>query len=235
MWVPAMVLSDGCDSKGNMKVVVDLKANATVDCFQTEVLYRYKDIEETQSPSNSKDQEMSSVAGEVPTVHDMIDLVYLHDASVLFNLVMRFKQNQIYTKAGAILIALNPYKVIRNWLGYEFDIYDGQVMKLYRQNKKETGLELPPHVFEVAQYAYSTLIEKNESQSVVISGESGAGKTETAKLIMKFLANASVDVKTESNEGDKKPTGAVEDVILESNPILEAFGNAKTMRNDNSR
>jgi myosin heavy subunit len=166
------------------------------------------------------------------TVHDMIDLVYLNDASVLYNVIVRFHQEQIYTKAGSVLIAMNPYKLISNWNGNDsLEIYDKSVMHLYRS--WNDSVKLPPHVFEVAQKAYSSLLSKQENQSVVISGESGAGKTEHAKLIMRFLAAASLELRAVGGEVTKDVS--VEDVILKSNPILEAFGNAKTAKNDNSR
>ncbi len=180
--------------------------------------------------------------------NDMIELPFLNDASVLFNIMMRFREDKIYTKAGEILVAINPYKSISKWEGKDLPIYSPKVMKVYR-DQSHTDNPLPPHVFEIAQRAYMQCqdVINGGSQSVIISGESGAGKTETAKLIMGFLASTSMDTATSGNNTDHNGDGSVilegssisstsnvEEVILKSNPVLEAFGNSKTSRNDNS-
>ncbi|XP_071481715.1 myosin-VIIa-like [Diadema antillarum] len=160
-----------------------------------------------------------SVAQKLRTMHissingveDMIMLGDLHEAGILRNLHMRYKQNLIYTYTGTILVAVNPYQVL--------PIYMREQIEAYRD--KRIG-ELSPHIFAIADNAYYRMLRGLRDQCVIISGESGAGKTESAKLILQFLAAVSGQ------------HSWIEQQIIESNPIMEAFGNAKTIRNDNS-
>ncbi|KAL0459434.1 UNVERIFIED_CONTAM: Myosin-11 [Sesamum latifolium] len=135
-------------------------------------------------------------------VDDMTKLSYLHEPGVLQNLATRYQLNEIYTYTGGILIAINPFQRLPH-------LYDTHMMEQY---KGAPFGELSPHVFAIADMAYS--------------GESGAGKTETTKMLMRYLAYL----------GGRKGTEGrtVEQQVLESNPVLEAFGNAKTVRNNNS-
>ncbi|KFK29930.1 hypothetical protein AALP_AA7G196700 [Arabis alpina] len=149
-------------------------------------------------------------------VDDMTKLTYLHEAGVLYNLQRRYALNDIYTYTGSILIAVNPFKKLPH-------LYNGYMMEQY---KGAPFGELSPHVFAVSEVAYRAMIDDGQSQSILVSGESGAGKTETTKLIMQYLTF----VGGRAAEDDR----SVEQQVLESNPLLEAFGNAKTVRNDNS-
>uniref|UniRef100_A0A1J3FM19 Myosin-15 n=1 Tax=Noccaea caerulescens TaxID=107243 RepID=A0A1J3FM19_NOCCA len=149
-------------------------------------------------------------------VDDMTKLTYLHEAGVLYNLQRRYALNDIYTYTGSILIAVNPFKRLPH-------LYNGYMMEQY---KGAPFGELSPHVFAVSEVAYRAMIDDSRSQSILVSGESGAGKTETTKLIMQYLTF----VGGRAAEDDI----SVEQKVLESNPLLEAFGNAKTVRNDNS-
>ncbi|CAH8320959.1 unnamed protein product [Eruca vesicaria subsp. sativa] len=149
-------------------------------------------------------------------VDDMTKLTYLHEAGVLYNLQRRYALNDIYTYTGSILIAVNPFKKLPH-------LYNGYMMEQY---KGAPFGELSPHVFAVSEVAYRAMIEDGRSQSILVSGESGAGKTETTKLIMQYLTY----VGGRAAEDNR----SVEQQVLESNPLLEAFGNAKTVRNDNS-
>nr|GLL30727.1 myosin-11-like [Ipomoea trifida] len=149
-------------------------------------------------------------------VDDMTKLSYLHEPGVLQNLKSRYQLNEIYTYTGSILIAINPFQKLPH-------IYDIHMMEQYRGS----GLgELSPHVFAIADVAFRAMMNEGKSNSILVSGESGAGKTETTKMLMRYLAYL----------GGRKGTEGrtVEQQVLESNPVLEAFGNAKTVRNNNS-
>ncbi|KAJ0705635.1 putative myosin ATPase [Helianthus annuus] len=149
-------------------------------------------------------------------VDDMTRLSYLHEPGVLQNLATRYELNEIYTYTGNILIAINPFQRLPH-------LYDTHMMEQY----KGAGFgELSPHVFAVADVAYRAMINEGKSNSILVSGESGAGKTETTKMLMRYLAYLG------GRSGVEGRT--VEQQVLESNPVLEAFGNAKTVRNNNS-
>ncbi|KAL2535753.1 Myosin-11 [Forsythia ovata] len=149
-------------------------------------------------------------------VDDMTKLSYLHEPGVLQNLASRYQLNEIYTYTGSILIAINPFQRLPH-------LYDGHMMEQY---KGAPFGELSPHVFAIADVAFRAMMTEGKSNSILVSGESGAGKTETTKMLMRYLAYL----------GGRKGTEGrtVEQQVLESNPVLEAFGNAKTVRNNNS-
>ncbi|XP_041849279.1 unconventional myosin-VIIa-like [Melanotaenia boesemani] len=149
----------------------------------------------------------------VEGVDDMIKLGDMTEAGLLRNLLLRYKQGTIYTYISSVLVAVNPYQ--------EFPIYSGEQMKLYRCRRLG---ELPPHIFAIAESCYFNMTRHHRNQCCIISGESGAGKTESTKLILQYFAAISGELSQQQ----------IEKQILESNPILEAFGNAKTIRNDNS-
>ncbi|KAL2599079.1 hypothetical protein AAZV13_10G031600 [Glycine max] len=155
---------------------------------------------------------------EAPTdgVDDMTKLAYLHEPGVLHNLETRYMMNEIYTYTGNILIAINPFQNLSH-------LYDTNVMQRY---KGATIGGLGPHVFAIAEAAYRAMINEEKSNSILVSGESGAGKTETTKMLMQYLAYLGGNTSSEGRTVEKQ--------VLESNPVLEAFGNAKTVRNDNS-
>ncbi|KAH1101092.1 hypothetical protein GLYMA_13G120800v4 [Glycine max] len=155
---------------------------------------------------------------DAPTdgVDDMTKLAYLHEPGVLHNLETRYMMNEIYTYTGNILIAINPFQSLSH-------LYDTNVMQRY---KGATIGDLDPHVFAIAESAYRAMINEEKSNSILVSGESGAGKTETTKMLMQYLAYLGGNTASEGRTVEKQ--------VLESNPVLEAFGNAKTVRNDNS-
>ncbi|XP_060770464.1 unconventional myosin-Vc isoform X2 [Neoarius graeffei] len=146
--------------------------------------------------------------------NDLTALSYLHEPAVLHNLRVRFVESKIiYTYCGIILVAVNPYK--------QLPIYGDAVIRAY--SGQNMG-DLDPHIFAVAEEAYKQMARNNKNQSIIVSGESGAGKTVSARYAMRYFAMVS---KSSSN-------ARVEDKVLASNPITEAIGNAKTTRNDNS-
>ncbi|XP_051143772.1 myosin-12-like isoform X2 [Andrographis paniculata] len=149
-------------------------------------------------------------------VDDMTKLAYLHEPGVLYNLASRFALNEIYTYTGNILIAVNPFRRLPH-------LYDIHMMQQY---KGAAFGELSPHLFAIADTCYRAIINEHGSQSILVSGESGAGKTETTKMLMRYLAFMGGRSGTEGR--------TVEQQVLESNPVLEAFGNAKTVKNNNS-
>ncbi|XP_029126576.1 myosin-7 [Cajanus cajan] len=149
-------------------------------------------------------------------VEDMTRLAYLHEPGVLRNLHVRYAINEIYTYTGNILIAVNPFQRLPH-------LSETSTMARY---KGAAFGEQSPHPFAIASSAYSKMINEEKSQSILVSGESGAGKTESTKMLMHYLAFLGGRAATEGR--------SVEQQVLESNPVLEAFGNAKTVRNNNS-
>lgn len=147
-------------------------------------------------------------------IPDLLSLGEFNLGALLHNVRTRYYQGNIYTSVGSpILISINPYM--------KLPIYTQKIAEMYRGKSKEN---LPPHLYLMAEQAHASLLESN--QSIIISGESGSGKTEAAKIILGYLAGF-------SGEADKSGN-SIETQVLDSNPILEAFGNAKTLRNDNS-
>uniref|UniRef100_A0A4W6ED88 Myosin X, like 1 n=1 Tax=Lates calcarifer TaxID=8187 RepID=A0A4W6ED88_LATCA len=154
-------------------------------------------------------------------VEDMSALAELHEAAIMHNLYQRYQKDNIYTNIGSILAAVNPYKQISG-------LYDLERVDLY--SKHHLG-ELPPHIFAVANECYRCIWKRHDSQCVLISGESGAGKTESTKLLLQFL---SVMSQKSAGTPQSEKTTRVEQAIVQSSPIMEAFGNAKTVYNNNS-
>lgn len=146
--------------------------------------------------------------------NDLTSLSYLHEPAVLFNLHERFiRSNAIYTYCGIVLVALNPYE--------QLPLYSEDVIRAY--SGQDMG-SMDPHIFAVAEEAFKKLARFDENQSIIVSGESGAGKTVSAKYAMRYFATV----------GGSSAETQVEKKVLASNPIMESIGNAKTTRNDNS-
>ncbi|XP_033630505.1 myosin heavy chain, striated muscle-like [Asterias rubens] len=155
-------------------------------------------------------------------VEDMAGLTFLNEASVLHNLRSRYFSGLIYTYSGLFCVAINPYR--------RLPIYTDKVVMLYKGKRRN---EMPPHVYSVADNAYHDMLQDHENQSMLITGESGAGKTENTKKVIQYFANiASSSTGKGAHEEGKKSN--LEDQVIQANPPLEAFGNAKTIRNDNS-
>ncbi|XP_046879893.1 myosin-7-like [Hypomesus transpacificus] len=154
-------------------------------------------------------------------IEDMAMFTFLHEPAVLFNLKERYAAWMIYTYSGLFCVTVNPYK----WL----PVYDQSVVNAYRGKKRS---EAPPHIFSISDNAYQYMLSDRENQSVLITGESGAGKTVNTKRVIQYLA--SIAAVTGKKDAAQEKKGTLEDQIIQCNPALEAFGNAKTIRNDNS-
>uniref|UniRef100_A0A672NID7 Myosin X n=1 Tax=Sinocyclocheilus grahami TaxID=75366 RepID=A0A672NID7_SINGR len=155
-------------------------------------------------------------------VEDMATLQDLHDGAILHNLQLRYTQKSIYTYIGSILAAVNPYQSLS-------DLYDATAIERY--SRHHLG-EIPPHIYAIANECYRSLWKRSNNQCVLISGESGAGKTESTKMILRFLSAMSQQSVMLSTAN--RASSHVEEAILESSPIIEAFGNARTVHNNNS-
>ncbi|CAE7571521.1 jar [Symbiodinium natans] len=155
-------------------------------------------------------------SGEETTFQDNTEMVHLDDANILDNLRKRYCKDKIYTYTANVLLAVNPYKSLRH-------LYTREEMEKYWGKNPGT---LPPHPYAIADVAYRRMQRDRKNQALVISGESGAGKTETAKITMHYLTSMS---RTDVEHGNK-----IQDKIISANPILESFGNASTVMNMNS-
>nr|2XO8_A Chain A, MYOSIN-2 HEAVY CHAIN [Dictyostelium discoideum] len=149
-------------------------------------------------------------------VEDMSELSYLNEPAVFHNLRVRYNQDLIYTYSGLFLVAVNPFKIIPIYTQEMVDIFKGR-----RRN------EVAPHIFAISDVAYRSMLDDRQNQSLLITGESGAGKTENTKKVIQYLASV-------AGRNQANGSGVLEQQILQANPILEAFGNAKTTRNNNS-
>nr|XP_014124596.1 myosin-7B [Zonotrichia albicollis] len=159
-------------------------------------------------------------------IEDMAMLTHLNEASVLYNLKRRYSHWMIYTYSGLFCVTINPYK----WL----PVYTAPVVAAYKGKRRS---EAPPHIYSIADNAYNDMLRNRENQSMLITGESGAGKTVNTKRVIQYFA---IVAALGDTPGKKlaalatKTGGTLEDQIIEANPAMEAFGNAKTIRNDNS-
>merc|ERR1712240_385716 len=166
-------------------------------------------------------------AGEVGRVNppkfekceDMVNLTYLNDASVFWNLKTRYQAKLIHTYSGLFVVAVNPYK--------RYPLYTHRVCKIYLGKRRN---EAPPHLWAIAEGAYRNMLQSKKNNAMLITGESGAGKTENTKKVITYLAM----VATGAGGKQVEKKVSLEDQIVATNPILESYGNAKTARNDNS-
>ncbi|KRY78772.1 Myosin-11 [Trichinella pseudospiralis] len=158
-------------------------------------------------------------------VPDMADLTCLNEACVLHNLKARYYSGMIYTYSGLFCVVINPYE--------KLPIYTESIIEMYKGQKRH---EVPPHVFAIADTAYRNMLQERDDQSILCTGESGAGKTENTKKVIQYLTYVAGTSRT-SKSGTSQAVntrGELEQQLLQANPILEAFGNAKTVKNDNS-
>jgi len=214
-WIPAKLISS-----------TDTEATVTISASGETKVVKLKDYSSKTLPLQNIDED-----GKLKEVEDMVDLPYLHEAAILYNLKQRHKNGIPYTRTGDIVIAVNPYQWINGL--YSPDKRDAYANELvWSGDKKDSKLTIEPHVYETSSLAYKGLACDAQNQSILVSGESGAGKTETVKILMSHLASIQTGgAENASNDGG---TNVVIKRVLDSNPLLEAFGNAKTVRNDNS-
>ncbi|XP_029431983.1 myosin-11 isoform X2 [Rhinatrema bivittatum] len=168
----------------------------------------------------SKDDIQKMNPPKFSKVEDMAELTCLNEASVLHNLRERYFSGLIYTYSGLFCVVVNPYKML--------PIYSEKIVDMYKGKKRH---EMPPHIYAIADTAYRSMLQDREDQSILCTGESGAGKTENTKKVIQYLA---VIASSHKGKKDTSITGELEKQLLQANPILEAFGNAKTVKNDNS-
>lgn len=153
---------------------------------------------------------------------DMAELTHLNEASVVHNLHMRYQADLIYTYSGLFLVTVNPYCPL--------PIYTNEYMRMYKGHSRE---DTKPHIYAMADEAFRNLVEEGENQSILVTGESGAGKTENTKKVIQYLAAVATSDSPAAKPGGRNFSNLSQQ-ILRANPILEAFGNAQTVRNNNS-
>uniref|UniRef100_A0A286XR88 Myosin heavy chain 4 n=1 Tax=Cavia porcellus TaxID=10141 RepID=A0A286XR88_CAVPO len=171
-----------------------------------------------------EDQVFSMNPPKYDKIEDMAMMTHLHEPAVLYNLKERYAAWMIYTYSGLFCVTVNPYK----WL----PVYNPEVVAAYRGKKRQ---EAPPHIFSISDNAYQFMLTDRENQSILITGESGAGKTVNTKRVIQYFATIAITGEKKKEEAPSgKMQGTLEDQIISANPLLEAFGNAKTVRNDNS-
>ncbi|XP_077055719.1 myosin-9a [Siphateles boraxobius] len=172
----------------------------------------------------SKDDIQKMNPPKFSKVEDMAELTCLNEASVLHNLRERYYSGLIYTYSGLFCVVINPYK--------HLPIYTEEIVEMYKGKKRH---EMPPHIYAITDTAYRSMMQDREDQSILCTGESGAGKTENTKKVIQYLAHVASSFKTKKDQSSVTLShGELEKQLLQANPILEAFGNAKTVKNDNS-
>uniref|UniRef100_A0A0K0E1R2 Myosin motor domain-containing protein n=1 Tax=Strongyloides stercoralis TaxID=6248 RepID=A0A0K0E1R2_STRER len=178
----------------------------------------------------SKDQCQEINPSKFEKTEDMANLTFLNEASVLHNLRERYSSMMIYTYSGLFCVFINPYKML--------PIYTDSVIQMYNNQRRS---EMPPHLFAVSDEAYRNMITDKQNQSMLITGESGAGKTENTKKVIAYFAKIGGSDEEKVNPlkktvsfSDFPPGGSLEDKVVQANPAIEAFGNGKTNRNNNS-
>ncbi|XP_078700142.1 uncharacterized protein LOC144926944 isoform X1 [Branchiostoma floridae x Branchiostoma belcheri] len=154
---------------------------------------------------------------------DMANMTYLNEASVMNNLRTRYQNILIYTYSGLFCVVINPFR--------RLPIYGPNVVSIYHGKRRQ---EVPPHLFSVADEAYMNMIGDQICQSILITGESGAGKTENTKKVLSYFATVGASQAAAAAAPGAEQKATLEDQIVQTNPVLESFGNAKTVRNNNS-
>uniref|UniRef100_A0A2K6N6C0 Myosin-6 n=1 Tax=Rhinopithecus bieti TaxID=61621 RepID=A0A2K6N6C0_RHIBE len=186
-------------------------------------LLKAEEWEDSGTVTVKEDQVLQQNPPKFDKIEDMAMLTFLHEPAVLFNLKERYAAWMIYTYSGLFCVTVNPYK----WL----PVYNAEVVAAYRGKKRS---EAPPHIFSISDNAYQYMLTDRENQSILITGESGAGKTVNTKRVIQYFASIAAIGDRGKKDNANANKGTLEDQIIQANPALEAFGNAKTVRNDNS-
>jgi len=243
-WIPARVISTSGDkaivSIRKYKDEQSIQSGPTISKSGKPVAGEQLEIKLSEYPFKALPLQNVDQDGKLQEVEDMVDLSFLHEAAILYNLKSRHLRGKPYTRTGDIVIAVNPYQ----WID---GLYSNTMREEYANklvwNASQDGdakKHVEPHVYETSSLAYRGLAVEGQNQSILVSGESGAGKTETVKILMSHLASvqsSGSNYHEEEEHGHKKMATRVSPIVqrvLEANPLLEAFGNAKTVRNDNS-
>ncbi|RHZ10306.1 hypothetical protein DYB26_015518, partial [Aphanomyces astaci] len=228
---------DDCrdDDDANSAVRVRLDEDGTHVCTSAANVYLRNDVD------------------DFVDVPNLISLQYLHEPELLHAVCNRYEQNVIYTYVGEILLSFNPFQRLNLYTPAHIQAYAASTVPA--TDSDTSSRSLPPHVFAIAAIAYQSLCDDRMNQSILVSGESGAGKTENTKLLMQYLTAVGatpahptsptphVASPSSGRRSKKRSAGAtstaasshdIQTQILQTNPILEAFGNARTVRNDNS-
>lgn len=229
-WIPAKLIR----SSGN---VADVEIPEYADeqstiCDGGRTAKKMIDAEVDLSDYNSGVLPMQNVDenGRMKVYPDMVELPFLHEAAILYNLKKRHLENHPYTRTGDIIIAVNPFQWFKKI--YTESVRANYANKLVWEDHEGDPRKLvEPHVYEISALSYKGLVFGGKDQSILVSGESGAGKTETVKIAMNHIASVQRGLTSGSDESFSDP---IVNRVLESGPLLEAFGNAKTRRNDNS-
>eukprot|EP00281_Chroomonas_sp_CCMP1168_P033468 CAMPEP_0206237434 /NCGR_PEP_ID=MMETSP0047_2-20121206/14268_1 /ASSEMBLY_ACC=CAM_ASM_000192 /TAXON_ID=195065 /ORGANISM="Chroomonas mesostigmatica_cf, Strain CCMP1168" /LENGTH=572 /DNA_ID=CAMNT_0053661879 /DNA_START=38 /DNA_END=1752 /DNA_ORIENTATION=- len=186
----------------------------TVESVNEKDLTVRKDDGEVVKVPRGSDAVSQRTPQNLEAVDNLTSLPDLDEPNMLNSLCVRYKMNKIYTFTGPILVCMNPWQ--------DLGLYEQHILKQYRGKPLHA---VPPHVFAIAECAFSNLQAHRKDQTILVSGDSGSGKTESTKFMMQYLANVAHHTAVTAN---------TEHQVLQCNPVLEAFGNAKTLRNDNS-
>eukprot|EP00288_Rhodomonas_lens_P011274 CAMPEP_0177748744 /NCGR_PEP_ID=MMETSP0484_2-20121128/32102_1 /TAXON_ID=354590 /ORGANISM="Rhodomonas lens, Strain RHODO" /LENGTH=1368 /DNA_ID=CAMNT_0019263653 /DNA_START=40 /DNA_END=4145 /DNA_ORIENTATION=- len=194
---------------GNLKYVSGIVETVN----DRELIINTEDGQRVNVPRGS-DRVSQRTRADMETVDNLTTLPDLDEPNMLHSLNARYLEHKIYTRTGPILVAMNPWQ--------ELKLYGSEVLHSYRRKQMD---HVPPHVFAIAEAAFANLQSARKDQTILVSGDSGSGKTESTKFMMQYLAAVAHHTAVTAN---------TEQQVLQCNPVLEAFGNAKTLRNDNS-
>tara|TARA_B110000977_G_scaffold141862_1_gene179968 strand:- start:11034 stop:15224 length:4191 start_codon:yes stop_codon:yes gene_type:complete len=222
VWVEMANVSERASNESKMDFTAYAPATVVTLNTSTVEVKLNDELTVSQVPRQSVFPRNPDMLSEVP---NLTQLSFLNEPSVLRNVSDRYQSNEIYTNAGPVLVAVNPFKDVSELL------YGESIIEQYT-NKAKTS----PHVYNVVVEAYANMIKHEKDQALIISGESGAGKTETTKIALECLATVAL-ARRSTTQGCTSRTPSIPDIsskLLSANPLLESFGNAKTSRNDNS-